>query len=362
MLRIVSRVRSIRSSVSCTSLLLAVALALVPDAYGATTVYVANNGVDSNVCGTIATPCRSITQAIANAAPGNTIVVGPGAYGDLNGNGLLGDTGEENPPASCRCILRIDKSVKVISSDGAASTIVGAPTVPNLIVNVSIDAAGVQFGAPLQGFTIPNTLTLAGQEDATYGISAVGDQVSIVGNRVVVRSNGLPFAGIASGAFPANTNTILIQGNQVSGWQLGIGEDGVNITISQNAVQSNFIGIGVDGGQAMGNVVTGNYTGITLYSVVAGARANGNAVLGNQYGFDASAGGTLKGNNIFGNGCGVYVQATVPPVVLADNNYWGAASGPGPDPADDLCGSGTSATTVDPVATKPFKVTLKATP
>ncbi len=180
---------------------------------------------------------------------------------------------------------------------------------------------------------------------------------------VAFNSNPQTFEGIAAGTFPANTNTILIQGNQVTGWILGIGEDGTNITISQNAAQSNsFIGIGIDGGLATGNVVTGNFTGISFYSVVPGGRAIGNAALGNGNGIDASAGGILEGNNIFGNNCGLYVQASSPPVVLADNDYWGAATGPGPDPADDVCGSSAGAAIVTPFATKPFKVKLKVGP
>jgi len=39
--------------------------------------------------------------------------------------------------------------------------------------------------------------------------------------------------------------------------------------------------------------------------------------------------------------------------VIATNNYWGAASGPGPDPADNVC-AGTVAVT--PFATTPFNV------
>lgn len=41
------------------------------------TTYVANNGVDSTHCGARDAPCRSITQALANAPAGGTIIVGP---------------------------------------------------------------------------------------------------------------------------------------------------------------------------------------------------------------------------------------------------------------------------------------------
>src|SRR5512132_1509340 len=56
----------------------------------ADTLTVANNGLDSDTCGSSAAPCRSISQAIDNASEGDTLVVGPGRYGDLNGNRILG--------------------------------------------------------------------------------------------------------------------------------------------------------------------------------------------------------------------------------------------------------------------------------
>jgi hypothetical protein len=62
----------------------------------AETLYVANNGMDSSTRGSSDNPCRSITNAIANTAPGHKIVVDPGRYGDLNGNGILGESGDES--------------------------------------------------------------------------------------------------------------------------------------------------------------------------------------------------------------------------------------------------------------------------
>src|SRR5258706_5326104 len=99
---------------------------LLPQAQAATK-FVANNGIDSSVCGTTAaTACRSISQAIANAADGDVIVVGPGRYGDLNDDGVFGDPGEEFFPGPCGCMIQVNKSVTIISRDGAASTILDA--------------------------------------------------------------------------------------------------------------------------------------------------------------------------------------------------------------------------------------------
>jgi hypothetical protein len=40
--------------------------------------------------------------------------------------------------------------------------------------------------------------------------------------------------------------------------------------------------------------------------------------------------------------------------VTATNNYWGAASGPGPDPADQACDAAGSTTITTPFATSDF--------
>src|SRR5262249_19176887 len=81
-------------------LLLGAALVTGPVASAAAgaTWSVANNGVDSPTCGTSRTnPCRSISQALANAGDGDTISVGAGRYGDLNGDGAFTLPGAEQP-------------------------------------------------------------------------------------------------------------------------------------------------------------------------------------------------------------------------------------------------------------------------
>ena len=60
----------------------------------AKTLNVANNGVDSATCGDKNSPCRSLSKAITNASAGGKIIVGPGRYGDLDGDGTFGETGE----------------------------------------------------------------------------------------------------------------------------------------------------------------------------------------------------------------------------------------------------------------------------
>src|SRR5206468_9499372 len=95
------------------------------------------------------------SQAITLAADGDHIVVGPGRYGDVNGNGTLGETGEET--GGFGCMLLIYRAVTITSSDGAAATMIDASSVSSIDCNVGIIAAGAEFGKPGQGFTVTNT-------------------------------------------------------------------------------------------------------------------------------------------------------------------------------------------------------------
>jgi hypothetical protein len=50
------------------------------------TFYVTNDGTDSADCGARASACRSISQGLANATDGDTILVGAGKYGNISGS------------------------------------------------------------------------------------------------------------------------------------------------------------------------------------------------------------------------------------------------------------------------------------
>src|SRR5207244_9401470 len=120
-------------------------------------------------------------------------------------------------------------------------------------------------------------------------------------------------------------------------------------------------------GTSAGSVITGNVAienslGISLGD---GAMAiAGNAVIGNTYGFGnhgvgppgggSNFTGTLEKNNMIGNGCGLYVDSAVG--LVADDNYWGASTGPGADPADNFCTSNGGTVTVTSFAKSPFKI------
>lgn len=110
----------------------------------AATLYVANNGVDSSTCGAQTAPCRSITQTITNATDGDTVIVGPGRYGDIDFDGAYSSPGEDNG-------LLITKALTIESSHGAQATLLYG-TEDGMWVEFG--ASGVTFGRPGHGFTL----------------------------------------------------------------------------------------------------------------------------------------------------------------------------------------------------------------
>jgi parallel beta-helix repeat protein len=327
-------------------------LALVQPVWSGT-VYVAGNGMDGAECscGSKTSPCRSITCGIRSARDGDTVLVGPGMYRDFNG---------ETPSPGCGCMLSLNKPVVVMSSDGAASTVIDA-TLSQAPTNVLMITDGGEFGRPGHGFTVTQT-----GAPTTRGIVIDSANVKIRGNQVIARLYNGVFVVDDIGIYaPFPTTSVLIEGNQVIGWFEGIVADGSGKMIRKNHVLLNLSGIYARGGDnvIVGNVVDGNFgTGI---HVDDSATVTRNAVEGNGTGFftDINFVGRIEKNNIVGNprihevGCGLTNFSLAN--VVAPDNYWGAATGPGPYPADDVCndpGNPTGTTSTVPFATKRFSV------
>ena len=316
---------------------------LVSTAYG-TIRHVAGNGVDGAACGATATPCRSISRGILNAVAGDTVLVGPGRYGDLNNNGTLGDPGEETSSPGCDCMLAVKKSVILISSDGAAATLIDAN---NLVIGkaVLIMASDVEFGRPEHGFLVTNPAA------SGKGIVIDGTDVKVRGNQVLRTEPAGHGVGIEAVDNPAEI--VLIEQNQVVGWNRGIEATDSGKKISRNQVSLNTIGIKVEDGSVVGNVATVNGDGIL---VSGAASVVGNAAYGNRFGFNAVSPftGVIMRINMFANDCGLRNSGVTG--LVAANNYWGAVTGPGVDPADFVCTQNNGTTTTTPFATSRFAV------
>lgn len=340
-----------------------VLLAVAPPAHGATTRYVASNGTDSTLCGfpvingftcgAKESPCRSISCAIREAAAGDTIIVGPGRYGDVTRDGALDDDGDEFGSSGCDCMLSINKGVRVHSSDGAAATVIDARNVA-VNTNVRIIAQNAEFGKPGGGFMVTATGSANGD-----GLVIDSADVAVRGNQVIGEMEGA-LNGKVGILVPTAVSGVLIQGNQVVGWNEGIHSNGLGTIIRKNKVALNHSGIDVEeSAVVVGNVSVDNSLGIELNDT---ASAVGNAAIGNHDGLSLNSsfsGGPIEKNNWFGNFGGISncgLRSFTSSDVLAARNYWGAATGPGPDPADALCENGSGTTTVTPFATVPFKV------
>ena len=324
-------------------------------------LHVANNGVDTGLCGSGSHPCRSISEALARAAYGDTIVVGPGVYGDLNGDGVLGDSpGEEIQAEDCVCMIRINKPVTLISSTGAEATIIDAKALKHDMYTVQIEASNVTFGEAGKGFTVTGTSDNSSAPYAYAGIYvSAGSGITVAGNQVLGISFYNPGYGSYGVEIDPSAGVVTIQGNQVIGWAIAGISGGPQTTINNNTVALTTLDSGIitNGATVSGNLVTGNPQGIYL---TQGGMVSGNAIVGNYnqgiYANDAL--GSAVGNNIFGNGCGLFASVAG---WVADNNYWGAATGPGVRPADSIC-AGSAPAVVAPYATTPFSVKVKIVP
>ncbi|MGH2359242.1 MAG: hypothetical protein ACRDGM_01700 [bacterium] len=328
---------------------------------------VASNGSDSVSCGSKEVPCRSISQAIANATDRDRIVVGPGLYGDLNNDGDFTDPGEEaaEPGPGCTCMIKVDKSVQIESSDGAMVTVIDVNRT-NLggssLAAVLIQADGVTFGKKQHGFTVTNS--------RSFGLILGGSttNVTVAGNLATRNGSNGNHAFIIQGTGHTVTGNVAT-GND----HIGFGILGTNFTVTDNVSSANLQGFTLGfTGKFSRNVASGNrFNGIDGGSNVPRLEMTRNTISANrQIGF--KGGGTednftFTENNIYGNGtlggagnCGVQNDlAPVVPLVIP-RNFWGDASGPGPDPADTVCESNTgSVTVVEPIATKPFNIDAK---
>jgi hypothetical protein len=372
--------KHILGALSFASLITAGAVA---DTSSANVRYVANNGIDSPTCGAAADPCRSISRGIANAVAGNTVVVGPGRYGDLDFDGALASFGEETgstaPNASGG--LYVNKAVTVVSSAGAEATVIDVNNARTAAVELAAD--GIRFGERDHGFT------LAGGQ--SYGLlTGRVTNVTVAGN--LARNQLFGFALNSGGVVEAHHNSAI--GNTAAGFLAQTYDGNQYVVLSSNVAIGNGTGISVGSVAAhriTSNVISGNDSGliigwgpsrITQNQVTAnrlGAMLNGysldlpiergpqltrNNFVGNRangidvYPGPAGISPRLRENNIFGNGnCGTTNQTGASGVTVdARNNFWGASTGPSfTDPADSAC-PGAQPTLTTPFATVEFDV------
>lgn len=326
----------------------------------AKTLHVENNGVDGPNCGGKAGACRSISRAIANAADGDRIIVGPGIYGDIDGDNAFTTPGDEMAHIGfgCQCMLRINKPVRVVSAQGASATVIHGGSVPFEAL-VKISASSATFGEQNKGFFV-STDPFGGFNFEGAGIRTMAATVAVnVGGNVVQNA----FVG-----FDLRGNGHRADFNRALGNERGFVMAGDDMTLENNVAMGNEDGILVTAGHAwlLSNAIIGNRTmGVALLRG-QDHRVRYSAVLGNPGGgvqVDSfcpgrtckDVDGAININDIFGNvgpgtfgspapgNCGI-INAKKPSLgpLEARDNYWGRAGGTGPDPADQVCNQGGS--------------------
>jgi hypothetical protein len=319
-------------------------LSLASPLASAKTLSSANNGSDSISCGTSDAPCRSIGQALANAADGDTVVVGPGYYGDLNRDHDFGDAGDEalaSPGSGCLCMIPITKRVTLKSRDGADVTVIDAALV----------SRGLYFGAGSSGSQLVG-FTIVGGGDAIYadGNAGVSD-LRLTGN--VTRGGSNAGFGMFNG----------VSGTLSANHAIGRGGDGFDlqgpITVTDAVAQSNagegiyspFTSVKVQKSVLLSNGDFG-------FMVASGAAQLKNvSILANQQGgiLYNSGTGSIASCTVSDNGraaaqsCGI--QNSGASDFTATGDFWGGPGGLGVPPSDSRCPFG-----VD-VVTTPFKKT-----
>jgi hypothetical protein len=292
-------------STICTAALIAAITMVGATAAFAATFSVANDGADSATCGAETRPCRSISQAIANASDGDTISVGAGRYGNISGNPNFGGPGDEQPSRPFEtqgCIICVTKAVHIFSIHGAAVTIIqGSATTPYRS-NVMIFDDGVTFGRAGGGFTITggndNGLSIVDQLNSTRN-------VTVAGNVDVNDGTGFSFVGIdfnqirscPDGACP-QTAHFLLSDNQAIGNGTGFNLQ-VNLAAAEPLIVRNNLTVGAGTGFA---VIPGCDACETLDQAPAGnVQLIDNVAANGGVGFATNLSGLIEGNTASGN-------------------------------------------------------------
>jgi len=237
----------------------------------------------------------------------------------------------------------VSKQVAIESTDGAETTVLDAEGAD--LRAVLIEANGVIFGSTRHGFTV----TRARREGVLLG-SSVTD-VRIAGNTATLNGSNGNDAFFIQGSNNVATKNVAQQNSRA-----GFGVAGSGQSVTGNVASNNLVGFEVTAtGVFTNNSAVGNTIHGLDLNVIGQLEVRRNDFVGNGgLGVWAKRATEVTENNIYGNNgsgnCGLQNDV---PFLSAINNYWGAATGPGPDPVCDSVGS---TTTTLPFATRPVRI------
>jgi len=316
----------------------------------------------------------TIQAAINAAAPNDTIQVAAGTYYERI---------TVSKPLSLRgAQYGVDPTAPGARTNPAAESVVGTTGLPGANPDVLIDIAGSTSGVTIDGFTLNGNPDQTNADTCVVRVGASCSNISITNdimngrfgvifrggnsleasaNRVTVKATGVvvqpnPASEVtisgntfAPGAAPLSdskaiyltgTTGATISGNAAAGfpWDALAGSNLTNIQVSGNTFT----------GQRKGVSFWGNTTFVTISnntlsnSTVNGIEIKGQDITITQNTITSSTAAgividkhtlatervAVHFNNISGNGTGMQVTAAVTQTVNAENNWWGAASGP----------------------------------
>jgi hypothetical protein len=314
-------------SISIAALSVAITLAGVASATSAT-LNVTNDGADSATCGAQTKPCRTISQAIDNAADGDSIEVGAGIYGNVSGDPNFAGPGDEHAQTGIGftnqgCIICVTKGVHIYSLHGAAVTIIQAMPSTPFSSSVLIQNGGVTFGQVGGGFTLTGGNVNGVNLDMNAAIGGLKRNVTVAGNVDVGDGNGFAFSGnqfvVSRCPDPrcVSTATVTFADNESinngAGFNVTVNIFSPPIILQSNLARGSGTGFLVaTGGQdeaglflgagnvsLLDNVAVHNGFGFDL--TLVGRTENNTAAGNSQAGFRAVPSGTFRGNSALGN-------------------------------------------------------------
>ena len=276
------------------------------------TFYVTNDGTDSASCGARASACRSISQGLANATDGDTILVGAGRYGNISGSATYTGPGDEQPQQvdpSTFCIICINKEVSIYSLHGPSVTVIEGSPLTNYTATVMIAHEGVNFGAPGRGFTITGGtyygVLMAQEADPNNDLGIhLKRNITIAGNVDLGDQTGFSFQGrvfsdsvcpvddcIPSAVITFAQNESI--DNASAGFDMTEGLfTGGSVVVQNNYAHGAGTGFQVPGGTQFSAGGAFDSTRISL---------TGNVAVHNRLGFYALAPGKMVGNTAADN-------------------------------------------------------------
>jgi hypothetical protein len=370
------------------------------------TFTVSSNGTDSGTCGSNP-PCASIAQAVANASPGDSIAVGPGRYAGATVTKALTLSSSANGGANINGTIVLASDGIVFGKKGKGFAVTPGSSNDAIVVNANAVTVRGNFVSRCDAGVEANGSDVL-VRDNTFNNCNVG--VVINGSGALVRDNLASYLSLRGMALATTSSNAQLLGNKFMGGFIAVDVGGTghllrrnvmtgsvsalvsnsgptDVTVQENLIVGalslgfsvsdgsgwTFIGNAAIGGGAPAFYVTTSAPSTFIGNVANGGSSDGFVILnapdvvmqgntaidngGNGVILGSvGTGATISGGNVYGNAtCGVSNSSSN--AVSIDKVYWGAPSGPGLDPADDICANVAMTTVTNPAA-KAAKIKL----